>query len=180
MPLYYLPVDSLGTQRPGWLRVGTSPYLNAIADGSYIYTNTNGDEIGNFGFQDLPYGNTGKVESCDVRLRCYQEGSLDDYISVYISPNLGVTWTLAGNITPPASYSFRSLDVLSILDTPTKINNAMMYLVYNRVAAPDNIFVDYGDLSTTVSLIELDWLPVRVRYTLIARPVVLDGLTWVT
>jgi len=180
MPLYYLPVDSLDDTRPGWIRVGTSPYLNAVADGNYIYTNSNGDEIGNFSFQDLPYGNTGKVEDCIVRLRTYQEGSLDDTIDVYISPDGGASWALAGTITPPASYKLKSLDILSILDTPTKINSAMMYLVYSRTAAPENIFVDYADIAATVSLIELDWLPVRVRYTLIARPVVLDGLTWVT
>jgi len=167
MPIYTLPVNSFNNVRTGWSRVGKEPYLDKAGDGNYIYTSKDGDEIGNFGFENLPYGNIGRVESCDLYLYCMQE-DVDDMIRIFVWD--GSYWNWAGTVTPSTgSYGFEVVDVLGYLNTPAKINGALMYLFCDIVGRPLNVYADYASLRANVSLTELDHIRTEVHVRRLTR-----------
>jgi len=84
------------------------------------------DETGDYTFENTAQAGYPKVVEIELYLK-RDEGV--DTVTVYIYD--GVGWYDAGTITPDFNYSFKTLDVSSILDTFTKINAAKMYLHYN-------------------------------------------------
>jgi len=115
-------------------------------------------------------------------MECYQEGA-GETIDVYISTDGGSTWVLAGTITPSSAYSWQTLDVTTILDTHAKINNALMYLDYNAVGAPDYVYVRRVYLRVRVDPTGcwIDHLPVEVTYSpIVAKIEYSDGLVCVS
>jgi len=178
---YTLYVNSFSDVRTGWERFGASPYLHNT-DADYIrQSGATGDKIGDFGFGNLPQ-TIGEIYSCWLYMECYQEGA-GETIDVYISTDGGSTWVLAGTITPSSAYSWQTLDVTTILDTHAKINNALMYLDYNAVGAPDYVYVRRVYLRVRVDPTGcwIDHLPVEVTYSpIVAKIEYSDGLVCVS
>jgi len=128
-------------ERNGWTKVGAEPYLDAIDyPTNYVYTNTNGDTIGDFLFEDTTVGG-----SCWIDIYCRGDG--DDTITVYVWDDIGKLWLTAGTITPATVWSWKGLDLTPLGFTSVdKINGIKMYMVYNRTAAPNAVEVDCARL----------------------------------
>lgn len=122
MPTETLWVDGLGTERTGWTRIGSSPYLNAQDQPTnYVWTTTKRDEIGDFTFQDSIH--TEAINS--VTLYVYSQsaapaGNVDFWIWD------GSAW-IEYVISLPATWGWTSI-VVPVLDSWTKINGAKLYI----------------------------------------------------
>jgi hypothetical protein len=122
-----LYVDAYGAERDEWAKTGSSPYLDLFDQpDNLVRETTDQDESGDYGFEDLPTGHPIVVE---LQLHCRRESGSGSTITVYIHD--GTSWNNAGIITPDYTYSTKTLDVSSILDTRVKLQAAKMYLVYN-------------------------------------------------
>jgi len=145
-------VSVLGTERTGWTRVGTSPYLNAQDQPTnYVYSIVKKAEIGDFDFQDT--AQTGTINS--VTLYVYGQAATGSGQTFYIWD--GVTWT-SYNPTLPATWGWASIAV-PVLNTWAKINGAKLYIFhFNTTARTDvdaaYLLVDYtppGAVETVVA-----------------------------
>jgi len=127
----------------GWKR--NSPWLNSADHPSnYIYTNTGGDRIGNFTFDDVPTGITGSTVT--LCLKTWQTGADgNDYMNIYLYN--GTKWSTAFTITPTSTTApgtYVNVPVSSWLDTLTKVNATMMAIEKVTVGTPDTIGVDHA------------------------------------
>jgi len=176
MVYYNLFVDTFTDDptRAGWERFGSPPYLHDTDEDYIRQAGAVGDIIGNFGFANLPQ-TIGKIVSCWIYLKSYQEGTLEE-IDVYLHD--GLSWRKAGTIVPESTYTFQGLNATSILGTFSKINNALMYLDYNPVGAPDYVYVNRAYLRVRVDPKGnwIDHLPVEVTYSIAPPITYLDGL----
>jgi len=141
-----------------WSTSGISPYINDSDD--YIYTMAwDGAEEGNFTFADTVHsGDT--FNFVEIYFECYQEGS-GEWFDVWIYD--GSSWTDIGDITPDSSYSWKSMNVTSKIDSWTKVDSCQIYVVYRKAGKPQNIYVRrcYLDVDYTagynLNLRVLDW-----------------------
>jgi len=119
-------VDGLGNEHivGNWIRVGESPYLNAISDDSRVIDAVRNAEIGDFTFEDTSA--VGVPSTVELSLYVRKHLSNEDKIEVYLYD--GSIEQLAGTITPDDPYGWKTLDVGSILNTFPKINAVKMRL----------------------------------------------------
>lgn len=122
MPTLNLWVNSLGTERTGWLRVGSSPYLNTQDQpANYVYSVTRKDEIGDFNFGDT--SQSGTINSVTLYVYGQRGGTIVGFV---VGIWDGSSWTEYALILP-TSWGWVS-EVISVLDTWAKINGAKMYI----------------------------------------------------
>ena len=115
-------VDGLGSEHPGWIRVGDSPYLNAISDDSRVVDATRNAEIGDFTFENTSA--VGVPTHVDLSFYVKKHISNGNKIEVYLDD--GLTEQVVGYITPEDSYGWKTIDVTSILSTFQKVNDVKM------------------------------------------------------
>lgn len=139
-----MPVDGFIDQG-GWTRVGASPYLDVQDQPTNrIYTNTDNDVIGDFTFEDVPAEGWSGGTPITLYIFCVQEGT-DETVDVEIWD--GASWQAAGTITPnPVTFSYKTLDVSSILNSEAKLNAAKVRFTYHKSGAAHNVHIDYAYL----------------------------------
>jgi hypothetical protein len=112
-----------------WVKIGASPYIDVIDEpANYIYDRNDDDVIGDFGFKRS--AQTGIPGTVKLKLYC-KRGSVGGTIEVYVDPGTGYVY--AGTVTPDESYSWKEINVTSILDTNVKVAAAKMYLKHQGV-----------------------------------------------
>lgn len=135
MTTLQLWVSALGTERTGWTRVGTSPYLNAQDQPThYVYSIVKKAEIGDFDFQDT--AETGTINS--VTLYVYGQTAIANNL-FYIWN--GITWASYNPILP-ATWGWASIAV-PVLDTWNKINGAKLYIYHPNSTSRTDIDAAY-------------------------------------
>lgn len=149
-----LYVDSFDDSRGGWEKVGVSPYLDATDDNRVKTDGNDGDDCGNFGFEDT----TRSIETITavyLDITVWQEGegeTITPYIYngswVQLETRTPVVW--GGPPQPPPDGMTLQWDVSGTLDTWTKINNAQLYFMYASTGASDYVIAD-------VSYIYVEW-----------------------
>ena len=128
-----LYVNSFDATRDQWAKMGLSPYLDAQDEPSnYVCGenagpgSTNGDQIGDFEFEDI--SQTGPINS--VVLRVYGHASATKpnqcYFLVYLWD--GTSWTQVMDFKGETAYVWIEADVSANLNTWDKINGAKIYL----------------------------------------------------
>ena len=122
-------VDGFGAEKDQWAKVGNSPYLKWGAS-DYIWEITDGEETGDYIFEDTAQAGYPTVVEVELYLK-HDVGT--DTVTVFIHD--GVQGHEAGTIIPDVDYSFKTLDVSSIINTFAKANAAKMYLRYNQEAS---------------------------------------------
>jgi len=138
-----LYVDSFDAVDDGWTKVGTSPYLDTQNQPTdYIYSAGRNKNSGNYGFTNS--SGSGTINSVTLYIYAYGVASAD------------FTTLLSGTDTglgPPTSWGWVSVDVSTILDTWTKINDATV--LFDRPNATNEagvdaayLLVDYAAAST--------------------------------
>jgi hypothetical protein len=155
----YLYVDDFNSTSTSWTESGTSPYLNDDSN-NYIYHNVTNEKEGWFTFQDLnttysqlfasPNQNIGASVSLGFecrRDRRDSSDSYDDYFEFRISD--GTTTYGPYRIDPAngGSYGWGSYDVSSILNTPSKLNNAKIEVTCRQNANASNVYIRRARLS---------------------------------
>ncbi len=123
-----LPVDLFDTTIDGWTRVGSTPYLDTWSWSDYVYSNTDGAETGDYGFQNTTY--TNPIKDAVIQVRVKSVSGNNDKVQVWVWET---TWHLAGVITPDEVDQIYTLDVSGIIDTPSKVNAAKIRLEYEEV-----------------------------------------------
>jgi len=128
-----LYVDSFDATKDQWAKVGSSPYLDAHDEpNNYVYSplegngSKDGDQIGDFGFEDA--NQTGTIVS--VKLRVYGHASTSNPDQCYFSIHLwnGSSWIEIMNFKGEGNYVWKEIDVSSYLDNWDKVNGAEIYL----------------------------------------------------
>jgi len=121
-----------------WSKIGDSPYLNAQDEPTnYIYAASNGKMDGWYDFVDTMA--TGSGISLNISLYCQGDGG--DSINIYIDYTGSGAGSLAGNIVPDTSYSYKTLDLGT--HTVNEINNARTYFVHQSQAKANEIDLDH-------------------------------------
>ena len=110
-----------------WTEVGASPYLHTDSTADQIKTGTPpwGQKEGLFGFADL-----GGTAETIYTVKLYVKAMVQGY-SAKISVHLydGASTFKIGYLNPcPYGYGYTEFNCIAILDTPTKVNNAKIYL----------------------------------------------------
>ena len=124
-------VDGLDADKPGWNRTGSTPYADYIDyDVNYVDSNTPDEEIGDFTIEDTAQG--GYPTVVEVALYCRQAAGGDDQIEIFVDDGVS-GFVSVGRVTPDEAWSFKTIDVSSVLDTFTKVNAAKLYWVYRQV-----------------------------------------------
>lgn len=135
-----LYVDGLGADKTGWSTIGSTPYLDAVADSSYILTKTDAAEHGYFSFENTA------LTFDQVLFELYALGDGGDSVVVHISHDNWSTET-SFTLVPDTSYSWKTQDVSAYLDSQAKVNSAEMYVVYSKSGKANYIYADCARLS---------------------------------
>jgi hypothetical protein len=133
----YLYVDGYDGTRDDWTQAGSSPYLDAVDDTNRIYTNSANNKHGEFTFDDTTL--SGTFSSSYIELYSKQAGS-GEYIEVEIDNGTGLT--LVGSVTPDSTYSWKTIDVSSYLETRTMVDGAKMRVTYEKSGAGGVVDLD--------------------------------------
>lgn len=96
----------------------------------YIKTNIDGEEIGDFTFQDLSSGRHPTHVEISIYNR-YATNS-DDKFEVWMWESRG-GWEKVGELTPDTAWQWSKIDVTNKFNTRDKLNEAKMYLKYVEV-----------------------------------------------
>lgn len=143
-------VNSLDSTYVEWSTYGTSPYLGDNND--YIYTDVNDERHGYFGFADLG----GQVDSLtSVTISCEAKAMAAGLkIDVYIYDG---SWHNVGQLSGlTSSYDYYDIDISSLMNTVSKINNCKAYFQADLSSAYDvyirraKLVVIYTPVSDTV------------------------------
>jgi len=131
--------NSYSSNRVGWTRTGSSPYLDDT-DGSYIYTKLNAQTEGDFSFADLIYAGT--ITSVTLYLETYADDAPNDdgfYVWVYD----GGSWTNEGLIQPSTNGwgTYETLSLTTKLDTDIKVNAAQVYFQFLKSGGADEAYI---------------------------------------
>jgi hypothetical protein len=156
-----LEVDSWNITRNKWGKTGTSPYLdnqsqpevNEVHGKTGI--NKNGDEIGDFGFQDT--NDLGTIIS--VKLRVYGHANPSYPTDAYFSVHLwnGSTWIEVMDFLDNSSAVWKEVDISTHVNTWTKINETKIFL---RIEDPGGN--KYGDQVCYMALLQIDITPTPI------------------
>lgn len=114
-----LYVEIYDETHDGWVRVGTTPHIDEIDFPlKYIYTATLNSESGYYTFNNTELD--GNITASELQLYCKRPSATGSYvIEIYIDD--GESEQLAGTITPDANFSWKALDIKTIIDTFTKV-----------------------------------------------------------
>ena len=130
-----LYVDGFDSTYTEWAESGSSPYIDDSDD--YIYESSDGDREGYFTFADTTH--SGDIfNSVEIYFECYQVGS-GEWFEVWIYD--GSSWSDLGDITPGTSYSWKSMNITSKIDSWTKVDACQLYVVYQKTGKPDFVYV---------------------------------------
>jgi len=154
----HLPVDSFDNVRTGWLRIGYSPYLDAIDHvdftGNYVFQeNVDGDEIGDFGYTNSTKSEPITVGVAEVHTEIMNmtydpvKGDFEALVRIFLWD--GSTWHDLGAVAGGnGEYANVIIDVTAILNTLAKVNAAKVYFRYEKLVAPptDRIYIDFSKL----------------------------------
>ena len=138
VPLY---VDGFDNTKLNWTRVGASPYLNGSDyPNSYISGTADGEEIGDFSFQDVASYDGGKIF---IQIYGYSRGPGDDQVEIWLYN--GTSYYKIGTtigLTERMGWA-TSDDVSPYLTGVAQINAAKVYLVKRPVGdTPDRMEID--------------------------------------
>ena len=120
--------NAFSASKVAWIETGTSPYLHDT-DADYIRTSTDFANEGDWTFPNS--AGSGTINS--VKLRFEADVTQEGCASVAVYVWNGSSWVYAKDLHPTTSYTWLELDVSSILNTWTKINDVEVYLEYGRV-----------------------------------------------
>lgn len=127
------------SNRLGWTKTGVSPYLDDT-DGSYIYTNIDAQTEGDFSFSDL--SSAGSIISVTLYVECYANDAPNDdgfYVNVWD----GISWSQEGLIQPSTTGwgTYETLSLTSKFNTYNKINDAQIYVEFEKSKAADFVYI---------------------------------------
>ncbi len=153
-----LYIDGFDSTYTEWETSGSSPYLDD--SDSYIYDHNNGDLEGYFAFADTDH--SGDVfNSVEIYFECFQAAS-GEWFEVWIYN--GSSWSDMGDIFPDSSYSWKSLNVTSTIDSWTKVDACQLYVAYTKSGGSSYVYirrcylyVDYTAMPHDLNLRVLDW-----------------------
>ncbi|RLI78765.1 hypothetical protein DRP04_09780 [Archaeoglobales archaeon] len=140
------------TYSAGWDKVGASPYLESVDYPENYITSTSGDSsIGFFHFEDIS-ANVINTVNLEVYLKNVMFGA---DIRVYVHD--GTELHEVGDIKSYNAWSWQTLDVTNILNTPEKVNNAKVLLrqpgsYYNDTIDAMRMIVVYSVGPATLTL----------------------------
>lgn len=126
--LHYVDLicDSFDSTYVDWTENGSSPYLDTDSDVDNIATGTppNNRKEGYFGFDDL----VGTAERI-YGIKLYIKSNIQGYASkIAVHLNDGTSNYNLGYLTVcPYGYGYTEFNCITVLDTPTKVNNAKIY-----------------------------------------------------
>lgn len=129
----YLYVNEVMPVFEEWTEVGTSPYLDAAGDGSYVRGTTYCQLSNVYGFDDVTLGSLDKIK--EVRLEGYtQADSTDIDYDVYVWDSfawLGSLWGDAAYAWRNPRWETRSVDtILPSTKTQAGLNSLQLLLHY--------------------------------------------------
>ena len=129
-----LYVDGYTATSNAWTLTGTSPYLDAVGDGSYISESKNGDDTYWYTFSDT----TATGDGFTVTLYVYAtEGDGDDDVNIYIDTNGDNTPEFTTIINDPTSGWFNTGPITG-LTSATQINAVRVWFEYSTGTPPGN------------------------------------------
>ena len=124
-------VDALDSDKPGWNRTGSTPYVDYVDySDNYVDSETPDEEVGDFTVENT--AQSGYPTVIEVALYCRQGVGGDDQIEIFLDDGVS-GFVSIGNVTPDEAWGWKSIDVSAILDTFTKVNAAKLYWKYKQV-----------------------------------------------
>ena len=149
----YCTVSDFHENYTDWVEVGDSPYLDRENDGSYIYTNGHYFSEGDFLFSDIE--ETGTINSVHIEFYCNKTGGALASFHVYVNNGTHGTqyYYYAGEIKPDTTYSWKSLDISSIVSTWAEVNDAKFYLLTGYQLGGHCISIDCARLRIDVKYV---------------------------
>jgi len=155
-----LEVDSWDISRNQWAKTGASPYLdnqtqpsvNEVHGKANAAGSKNGDEIGNFGFQDTNI--LGTIES--VKLRVYGHANPSYPTEGYFTVHLwnGSTWNEVMNFSGEPNFVWKEVDISSYINTWTKVNGTKIFF---RTEDPGGN--KYGEQICDIAILQVSYFP---------------------
>ncbi len=155
-----LTVDSWDINRNKWAKTGASPYLdnqttpsvNEVHAVGNAVGSKNGDEMGDFGFQDINIHGT----ITSVKLRVYGKANSDYPMDGYFSVHLwnGSIWSEVMDFSGEANLTWKEIDISAIIDTELKINQTKIFL-----RTEDPTANKYGEHQCNMAVLQIDIIP---------------------
>jgi len=133
-------VDGFDNVRTGWIRIGSSPYLDAQDQPTnMVNSTTSGDLIGDFSFANMP---SGAVSLINVSLYFYGYSYYAlERSKIYLWNG---SWQYIGYKS--GAWGWKSFDVTNVLDTFSEIDGAKIYLerygAYGYEVAADACYLE--------------------------------------
>ncbi|GAG98585.1 unnamed protein product, partial [marine sediment metagenome] len=117
---------AVGDARDGWTKVGDSPYIDILDfPTDYIWSDTDVEQTGDYSFEDMTQGRPTTIE---VSLYCKRAvGSETITVNIWD----GFQWNDVGDVTPDATWAWKTIDVSATLNSFAKVNVAKMWLQHN-------------------------------------------------
>ncbi len=155
-----LSVDSWDITRNKWAKTGASPYLDnqTIPSVNEVHTvanavgSKNGDEIGDFGFQDVNLSGT----LISVKLSVYGHANPSYPTDAYFSVHLwnGSIWIEIMNFSGEPNFCWKEVDVSTYINTWEKVNGTKIFLRTEDLGGNK-----YGEQLCDLAILEVNYLP---------------------
>ncbi|MFX0014823.1 MAG: hypothetical protein ACFFB2_00520 [Promethearchaeota archaeon] len=155
-----LEVDSWEITRNKWAKTGASPYLdnqtqpevNEVHGVANAVGSKNGDEMGDFGFQDINILGT----LASVKLRVYGHASPSYPTETYFSVHLwnGSAWNEVMDFSNEPNFIWKEVDVSTYINTWAKVNSSKIFL---RTEDPGGN--KYGEQLCDIAILQVNYFP---------------------
>jgi hypothetical protein len=135
----WLNGNALGSTYAGWTRIGTTPYVS-VKDypANYVYTASNGAQIGWFDFPSTTL--TGTL-TMNISIYCQNvDGAGDDGADVFVDYTGSGSGTNVGRIGQHIAWQYDTINLGT--HTISEVNNLRVYLQYYKSSTAHNVLID--------------------------------------
>jgi hypothetical protein len=135
----WLNCNALGSTYAGWTRTGTTPYVN-VKDypSNYVYTASNGAQIGWFDFPSTTL--TGTL-SVNISIYCQNvDGGGDDGADVFVDYTGSGSGINVGRVGQHNAWQYDTINLGA--HTISEVNNLRVYLQYYKSSTAHNVLID--------------------------------------
>ena len=136
----WLNCNALGSTYAGWTRIGTTPYVS-VKDypTNYVYTASNGAQIGWFDFPSTTLTGTLTV---NISIYCQNvDGAGDDGADVFVDYTGSGSGTNVGRIGQHIAWQYDTINLGA--HTISEVNNLRVYLQYYKSSTAHNVLIDH-------------------------------------
>jgi hypothetical protein len=136
----WLNCNALGSTYAGWTRTGTTPYVS-VKDypTNYVYTASNGAQIGWFDFPSTTLTGTLTV---NISIYCQNvDGASNDGADVIVDYTGSGSGTNVGRVGQHTAWQYDTINLGT--RTISEVNNLRVYLVYYRSGTARNVLIDH-------------------------------------